>query len=102
MLKNSGDKKAAIVQFDIKQFKLINAKYGEKLGTEILNYISEGLDSICGGDMAHIRLSADVYMIAVAYDDQSELDGLIKKIKERLSRYGDIAYKLVFRSLCCC
>lgn len=96
VLKNSGDKKAAIVQFDIKQFKLINAKYGEKLGTEILNYISEGLDSICGGDMAHIRLSADVYMIVVAYDDQSELDGLIKKIKERLSRYGDITYKLVF------
>lgn len=96
VLKNSGDKKAAIVQFDIKQFKLINAKHGEKLGTEILNYISEGLDSICGGGMAHIRLSADVYMIAMAYDDQSELDGLIEKIKERLSRYGDITYKLVF------
>ena len=96
VLKNSGDKKAAIVQFDIKQFKLINAKYGEKLGTEILNYISEGLDSICGGDKAHIRLSADVYMIAMAYNDQSELDGLIEKIKERLSRYGDITYKLVF------
>lgn len=96
VLKNSGDKKAAIVQFDIKQFKLINAKYGEKLGTEILNYISEGLDSICGDDKAHIRLSADVYMIAMAYNDQSELDGLIEKIKERLSRYGDITYKLVF------
>lgn len=96
VLKNSGDKKAAIVQFDIKQFKLINAKHGEKLGTEILNYISEGLDSICGGDKAHIRLSADVYMIAMAYNDQSELDGLIEKIKERLSRYGDITYKLVF------
>lgn len=96
VLKNSGDKKAAIVQFDIKQFKLINAKYGEKLGTEILNYISEGLDSICGNDKAHIRLSADVYMIAMAYNDQSELDGLIEKIKERLSRYGDITYKLVF------
>lgn len=96
VLNNSGDKNAAIIQFDIKQFKLINAKHGEKTGTEILNYISEGLDSICGGDIAHIRLSADVYMIAMAYDDQSELDAFIEKIKARLSRYGDITYKLVF------
>lgn len=96
VMENSGDKNAAVVQFDIKQFKLINAKHGEKTGTEILNYISEGLDSICGGEMAHIRLSADVYMIAMSYDDQSELDALIEKIKERLSRYGDITYKLVF------
>lgn len=96
VLKNSGDKNAAIVQFDIKQFKLINAKHGEKLGTEILTYISEGLDSICGGDTAHIRLSADVYMIVLTYGDQSELEAFIERIKERLSRYGDITYKLVF------
>lgn len=95
VMKNSGDKKAAVIQFDIKQFKLINAKYGEKTGTEILNHISEGLDSVCGG-AAHIRLSADVYMIAVAYDNQSELEGLIEKIKLRLSCYGEITYKLVF------
>lgn len=94
-LKNSGDKNAAIVQFDIKQFKLINAKHGEKVGTEILHYISEGLDSICGS-MAHIRLSADVYMMLVTYDDQSEIEAFIERIKERLSRYGDITYKLVF------
>ncbi|MDE6710487.1 MAG: diguanylate cyclase, partial [Oscillospiraceae bacterium] len=77
VLNNCGDKNAAIVQFDIKQFKLINAKHGEKLGTEILNYISEGLDSICGGDTAHIRLSADVYMIVLTYNDQSELEAFI-------------------------
>ena len=95
VLNNCGDKNAAIVQFDIKQFKLINAKHGEKLGTEILNYINEGLDSICG-DMAHIRLSADVYMMVMTYDDQSEIEAFIDRIKERLSRYGDITYKLVF------
>ena len=95
VLNNCGDKNAAIVQFDIKQFKLINAKHGEKLGTEILNYINEGLDSICG-DMVHIRLSADVYMMVMTYDDQSEIEAFIDRIKERLSRYGDITYKLVF------
>ena len=95
VLNSCGDKNAAIVQFDIKQFKLINAKHGEKVGTEILNYISEGLDSICGS-MAHIRLSADVYMMVMTYDDQSEIEAFIDRIKERLSRYGDITYKLVF------
>ncbi len=95
-LKNSGDKNAAVVQFDIKQFKLINAKHGEKLGTEILNYISEGLDSICGSDKPHIRLSADVFTVVVTYDDRGELEKFIENIKERLSCYGDIKYKLVF------
>ncbi|MCM1328510.1 MAG: GGDEF domain-containing phosphodiesterase [Ruminococcus sp.] len=95
-LQNSGDKKAAVIQFDIKQFKLINAKYGEKIGTEILTYISEGLDSICGGDKPHIRLSADVFALITAYEDKDELERLIENIKSRLSQYGDIKYKLVF------
>ena len=55
---------AAIVQFDIENFKYINVRYGEEKGTEILNYIKNGLDTICTDRQVYTRLSADVFMIA--------------------------------------
>ncbi len=87
---------AAIVQFDIENFKLINVKYGEEKGTEILNFIKNGLDTICTNKQAYLRLSADVFMIAMNYDKPEEIERLIARIEERLGAYGDISYKLVF------
>ncbi len=87
---------AAIVQFDIENFKLINVKYGEEKGTEILNFIKNGLDTVCTNKQAYLRLSADVFMIAMNYDKPDEIERLIARIEERLGSYGDISYKLVF------
>ncbi len=87
---------AAIIQFDIENFKLINVKYGEEKGTEILNFIKNGLDTICTNKQAYLRLSADVFMIAMNYDKPDEIERLIARIEERLGSYGDISYKLVF------
>ncbi|MCM1024556.1 MAG: GGDEF domain-containing phosphodiesterase [Prevotella sp.] len=87
---------AAIVQFDIENFKLINVKYGEEKGTEILNYIKNGLDTVCTDRQVYTRLSADVFMIAMSYDKPEEIERLIARIEERLGCYGDISYKLVF------
>ncbi len=87
---------AAIIQFDIENFKLINVKYGEDKGTEILNFIKNGLDTICTGKQAYLRLSADVFMIATNYDKTEEIERLIARIEERLGSYGNISYKLVF------
>jgi len=87
---------AAIVQFDIENFKLINVKYGEEKGTEILNFIKNSLDTICTDNQAYSRLSADVFMIAMNYDKPEEIERLISRIEERLGAYGDIPYKLVF------
>ncbi|MDE6591787.1 MAG: GGDEF domain-containing phosphodiesterase [Oscillospiraceae bacterium] len=89
-------RKSAIVQFDIEKFKLINTAYGEEKGTEILNFIVNGMASICNERQVCLRLSADVFMIAVAYDDISEIEELIEKISERLGHYQNINYKLVF------
>jgi len=90
------NRSAAIVQFDIENFKLINVKYGEEKGTEILNFIKNGLDTICTNKQAYLRLSADVFMIAMNYDKPDEIERLIARIEERLGSYGDISYKLVF------
>lgn len=92
---NSG-RKVAYIQFDIENFKLINSKYGEEMGTEILEYIKNGLDVLCAADQIHFRLSADIFMIVMTYEDREEADALISVIMERLGHYGDIEYKLVF------
>lgn len=87
---------AAIVQFDIENFKLINVRYGEEKGTEILNYIKNGLDTICTDKQVYTRLSADVFMIAMSYDKPEEIERLISRIEDRLGVFGDISYKFVF------
>lgn len=87
---------AAIIQFDIENFKLINVRYGEEKGTEILNYIKNGLDTICTDRQVYTRLSADVFMIAMSYDKPEEIERLISRIEDRLGSFGDISYKLVF------
>lgn len=89
-------RKAAIIQFDIEGFKLINVKYGEEKGTEILNYIKNGLDTVCTDRQAYTRLSADVFMVAMSYDKQEDIERFISRVEERLGSYGDISYKLVF------
>lgn len=87
---------SAIIQFDIENFKLINVRYGEEKGTEILNNIKNGLDTICTDKQVYTRLSADVFMIAMSYDKPEEIERLISRIEDRLGVFGDISYKLVF------
>lgn len=88
--------KVAFIQFDIEKFKLINVKYGEEKGTEILRFINNGLDGVCSEDQVHIRLTADVFMVAMGYEDAGEVTDLIEKIQRCLGHYEDIKYKLVF------
>ncbi|MGN1089514.1 MAG: EAL domain-containing protein, partial [Huintestinicola sp.] len=96
LLSPENDKKVAFIQFDIENFKLINSRYGEQKGTEILNFITNGLDSVCREEQVHVRLTADVYMIVMSYDSTEEIDRLIETIQSRLGQYQDIGYKLVF------
>lgn len=96
IIDSSGDRQVVFLQFDIEKFKLINTAYGEEKGTEILNFIGNGLSTICTDEQVYIRLSADVFMICTAFEDISEIERLIKVIEERLSSYDGISYKLVF------
>lgn len=96
ILDESGDRRVAFIQFDIEKFKLINTAYGDALGTEILNFIGNGLKTICNDDQICIRLSADVFMVCTAFDSTEEIERLINTIQDRLGHYKDIHYKLVF------
>ncbi|MGN0666917.1 MAG: EAL domain-containing protein [Huintestinicola sp.] len=86
----------AFIQLDVEKFKLINARYGEDTGNKIIDFIKNGLDTICGENQLHLRLTADVFMIATAFGTQDDIDRLINTIRERLSSYNGIRYKLVF------
>lgn len=96
IIDGSGDRRVAIIQFDIEKFKLINTTYGEAVGTEILNFIGNGLSTICNDEQVYMRLSADVFMVCTLFDRADEIERLIGTIQDRLGRYKDIHYKLVF------
>ena len=84
------------IQFDIEKFKLINAKYGEEKGNEILNFISNGLDAVCTEEQVHIRLTADVFMVASLFEKPEDIQRFISKVENRLGSCGDITYRLIF------
>lgn len=96
LLENEKDRQIAFIQLDIEKFKLINSRYGGDKGTEILNFISNGLDAVCSKEQFHMRMSADVFTIVTPFSDKAEIDSLINNIQEKLGRYEDISYKLVF------
>ena len=87
ILDESGDRRVAFIQFDIEKFKLINTTYGDSIGTEILNFIGNGLKTICNDDQICIRLSADVFMVCTAFDTTEEIERLINTIQDRLGHY---------------
>lgn len=96
LLNDKSGRQLAFMQFDIEKFKLINAKYGEDKGTEILNFITNGLYTVCTDEQVHLRLSADVFMIAFLFDTAADINRLIGLIEERLGHYEDIEYRFVF------
>ncbi len=96
LLNDTSGRQLAFMQFDIEKFKLINAKYGEDKGTEILNFITNGLYTVCTDEQVHLRLSADVFMIAFLFDTAADINRLIGLIEERLGHYENIEYRFVF------
>lgn len=96
LLNDNSGRQLAFMQFDIEKFKLINSKYGEDKGTEILNFITNGLYTVCTDEQVHLRLSADVFMIAFLFDTAADINRLIGLIEERLGHYEDIEYRFVF------
>ena len=96
LLDDASGRQLAFMQFDIEKFKLINSKYGEQKGTEILNFITNGLYTVCTEEQVHLRLSSDVFMIAFLFETAADINRLIGLIEERLGHYEDIEYRFAF------
>lgn len=90
------DKRFALVQFDVAKFKVINEQYGEDTGDEILQFFIHTLKVILGKDQLYTRLTADVFMILTAFEEEEDIHVLIAQIKENLQGYKGIPYTLYF------
>lgn len=96
MMKKFEDKGIAFIQFDVERFKLINDNCGVETGDELLGFFNESLKIICSDDQPFCRLTADVFMIVIAFDKQEDILGFVHKLDSMLSGYKGMDYRLVF------
>lgn len=90
------DTKFALVQFDIKRFKLINENYGEDAGTEMLQFISRQLSNFCGKQQMGARMSGDVFTLLTPYKDKDGLLSVISELQRCLKNFRQYSYEFVF------
>lgn len=91
-----GINRVAFIQFDIDRFKHINELYGSEVGDELLKFISDSLDIICGPLQPHCRFSADIFMIVTPYETVERLNEFIRRIESHLSNFKGMDYYFSF------
>lgn len=96
IMESNLDKRFALLQFDVAQFKVINEQYGEDTGDEILRFFVHTLKVILDRNQLYTRLTADVFMILTAFEDEKEIYALIDLIRDNLQGYKGIPYTLYF------
>lgn len=97
MMDNNPEREIAFIQFDVERFKLINDAYGEKAGDRLLKYLKDSLSVICSDEQPFARLTADVFMIVIPFDEESEIIDFIHNLEENIGRsYEGIEFRLVF------
>lgn len=90
------NKKVAFIQFDVEHFKLINDNYSPETGDKLLALISEVLNLMCGDNMPHSRLSADLYMFVMTFDEKDEIIDFIRRLESQILGVMNIDFKLCF------
>lgn len=86
----------ALVQFDVAKFKMINEQYGEQFGDELIEFFIHSLKLLCNKEQLYTRLTADVFMILTPFMSQEGLLEFVEYLRDHLSSYKDITYRLVF------
>lgn len=100
VLRQNPDRKFALVQFDVAKFKMINEMHGEEVGDELLNFFIEVLQVLCNKDQLFVRLTADVFMILLPYENRRDIIDFVETVNKNLTCYKGLSYRLVF-GVCC-
>lgn len=95
-LLNHSESKIAFIQFDIRRFKVINDIYGEKIGDEILDFVTEGLRRICGERQYYVSLRGDVFLIVTQYEQEAQLTAFVNRIRQMLGNFKGIKIQYTF------
>ncbi len=90
------DTKFALIQFDVKRFKLINENYGEDAGTEMLHFITRQLSNFCGKQQMSARMSGDVFMLLTPYTDKDDILKTVSELQLNLKGFREYSYEFVF------
>lgn len=90
------DGRIAFLQFDIRRFKVINDIYGELIGDEILDFVTEGLKRLCGEHQYFVNLRSDVFMIVTQYEEEEELPAFVSQIRDMLGDFKHIKLQYTF------
>lgn len=96
MMVRYADRQIAFIQFDVERFKLINDNYGVETGDALLKFFNDSLALICSDDEPFCRLSSDLFMIVIAFDQEKEILDFIHMLESKLSGYMGLEYKMVF------
>lgn len=86
----------AFLQFDIRRFKVINDIYGEMIGDEILDFVTEGLKRLCSERQYFVNLRSDVFMVVTQYEEEAELTAFVNRIRETLGDFKHIKLQYTF------
>ena len=92
----SSAKEIAFIQFDIRKFKIVNDLYGEKFGDEILAFVADELEKICGERQFFINLRSDVFMVVTEYEREEELTAFIRRLDARISLFKNVKLQMSY------
>ena len=90
------DTKFALIQFDVKRFKLINENYGEDAGTEMLHFLTRQLNNYCSNPRLSARMSGDVFILLTPYTDKDDILKTISELQLNLKGFREYSYEFVF------
>ena len=92
----SASKNIGFIQFDIRQFKIVNDLYGERIGDEILDFIKSRLNQVCNERQFYINLRSDVFMVVTEYDTEEELVEFIHILNAQISSYKNVKLQMTY------
>lgn len=90
------DTKFALIQFDVKRFKLINENYGEDAGTEMLHFLTRQLTNYCDNRQMSARMSGDVFTLLTPYTDKDDILSIVADLQHCLKGFREYSYEFVF------
>ncbi len=89
LLKGFNNSEFVMLRFDISNFQLYNAIFGEEEGDNLLRFISTSvINDIVGNVGTFCREEADVFYVCFLYDSQDTLKDIFVEVRDKLHVYN--------------
>lgn len=92
----TSSKQVAFIQFDIRQFKIINDLYGEKFGDQILDFVVCRLEGLCRKEQLFANLRSDVFMVVMEFGEREEITAFIQRLDEQVRLFQNVQLQMSY------